>query len=414
MSLKYIDHNGASHDIAGLSPGGNIETGAVATREGNLEMTALNAGSNSFSIQFADPMPDADYEISIEAVSGYPTSAGNIEVVPFYNNTKTANGFTMLVFNSTGDTVAAGMTVHWKAFKLYEVADAEALYSEVTDLKTMVPSNASSTNKFATINDLTGETRPLDRRLDDVEDVVPTTASISNKLATAADVAEAMANAGLKVVSTIPTTPQDKDVILYVGATTEDYQKGGIYEYNSSQAAWILISTADVDLSCYETSWTGTTAQWNALSAVDKAKYQLVNITDDAVGQSVTDAVTNGDMRPITSNAVYDLINQITTATVAVTSSAGSGSLIFRRTGKVVSVFGDVTGLDTSATDILICSAPVGYRPTNAYAAALTLSKTPPYTQNGSIWIYQNGDIRVYKTTGQTASYIFITYVTAE
>ena len=52
----------------------------------------------------------------------------------------------------------------------------------------------------------------------------------------------------------------------------------------------------------------GTTAQWNALSTADKNKYVLVNLTDDkeALGVDAVDAVTDGDIRPVTSNAVFD------------------------------------------------------------------------------------------------------------
>lgn len=54
--------------------------------------------------------------------------------------------------------------------------------------------------------------------------------------------------------------------------------------------------------------FTGTTAEWNELSPSEKVKYQLVNLTDDGETGEVVDAVTDGDMRPVTSNAVANLI----------------------------------------------------------------------------------------------------------
>lgn len=54
------------------------------------------------------------------------------------------------------------------------------------------------------------------------------------------------------------------------------------------------------------TTFIGTIAQWNALSAEDKARYTLVNLTDDGETGETVDAVIDGDMRPVTSNAVYD------------------------------------------------------------------------------------------------------------
>ena len=55
--------------------------------------------------------------------------------------------------------------------------------------------------------------------------------------------------------------------------------------------------------------FTGTRAQWDALSSTQKAKFNIVNTTDeDASGNGVTNAVTNGDMRAVTSNAVADML----------------------------------------------------------------------------------------------------------
>lgn len=304
MSLKYIDHNGASHDIAGISPGGNIEYGAVATRTGNADFPAITGQSGSIEITFSEPMPDDDYLVELEAVSGYPLTSGSITIIPLFANSKTANGFNLLIYNNTGSTIPEGLTIKYTAYKLYDVADAEELYSTVQDMEKAFPSDASSSNKLATIRDVTSETRSLDRRLDDVEDVIPNDATITNKLATAEDVAEAMANAGLKVTDTIPTSPEDGDVLLYIG-TEEGFTKGGIYQYSATQGEWILISTADVDLSNYETSWTGTKAEWDALTTAEKKEYKIANITDDVIGGEVADVVANGDTRPVTSNAVF-------------------------------------------------------------------------------------------------------------
>lgn len=52
-------------------------------------------------------------------------------------------------------------------------------------------------------------------------------------------------------------------------------------------------------------TFTGTIAQWNALSVAEKAKYTIVNLTDDGETGDVVDEIQNGNMNPITSNAVY-------------------------------------------------------------------------------------------------------------
>ena len=301
MSLKYRDKNGAEHVLAGLTPGGDIEYGAVATRSGTFSVPTTSAdGTSVVSVTFGEALPDAEYEVIISSPADVQSSLKSFEFTVF---NKTVSGFQINAHRSANSATTAAVTFNYKAFILYDVADADSLYSEVEDIKTMIPASASSTNKFATASDLRTETRSLDRRLDDVEDVIPDDASISNKLATAADVEEAMENAGLKTVETIPASPEDGEVVLFVGATTEDYQKGGIYQYSSSTATWTLISTADIDVDdALDASsenpvqnkviksaldekqsnvFVGTTDAWNALSATDKAKYNLVSLTDD-------------------------------------------------------------------------------------------------------------------------------------
>ncbi len=111
-------------------------------------------------------------------------------------------------------------------------------------------------------------------------------------------------NEKLKVVATMPATPTNGQVVLYVGTTTTDYTQGGIYLYNGT--AWILISTADVDLTPYKKIFTGTRAEWDALTLVQKKEYDEADLTDDLAGGElvVTDAITTGDLNPVTSNAV--------------------------------------------------------------------------------------------------------------
>lgn len=86
-------------------------------------------------------------------------------------------------------------------------------------------------------------------------------------------------NRKLTVVSSMPSSPTDLRTVLYVGATTEDYIQGGIYIYDEPNDEWIFISAIDVNL--YETSWTGTQAEWAALTEDEQAKYEIVNFTDD-------------------------------------------------------------------------------------------------------------------------------------
>lgn len=80
-------------------------------------------------------------------------------------------------------------------------------------------------------------------------------------------------------------------------------------------------------LSVRPVTFTGTRDEWDALTSTEKAKYALVNLTDDGETSDVVDAVTDGDFRPVTSNAVYDAMPKIQKGTVA-TGNASTKKVI--------------------------------------------------------------------------------------
>lgn len=65
------------------------------------------------------------------------------------------------------------------------------------------------------------------------------------------DVKDAIARAELPnkltMVSTLPATPADGQIVLYIGATTATLVQGGTYKYDAQTASWILISSANVE-----------------------------------------------------------------------------------------------------------------------------------------------------------------------
>lgn len=58
--------------------------------------------------------------------------------------------------------------------------------------------------------------------------------------------------------------------------------------------------------------WHGTLAEWEALSATEKAKYDQAEVIDEYTGVPVVvDKVEAGNLNPVTSNAVAVRINDI-------------------------------------------------------------------------------------------------------
>lgn len=55
--------------------------------------------------------------------------------------------------------------------------------------------------------------------------------------------------------------------------------------------------------------WHGTLAEWENLSAAEKAKYDQAEVIDEYTGVPVVvDKVESGNLNPVTSNAVYDTL----------------------------------------------------------------------------------------------------------
>ena len=132
--------------------------------------------------------------------------------------------------------------------------------------------------------------------------------------------------------------------------------------------------------------FTGTQAEWDALSAAEKAKYTLVSLTDDAdyVG-NIVDAVTNGEMSAVTSNAVYD----------ALLGKLDSSKIKYGISSNAVDTTGSIT-FDTAFADanyiVFIC--PINSNDGIAWSSSV-ISKTASgfvfetkyQTTNSSTWI---------------------------
>lgn len=59
------------------------------------------------------------------------------------------------------------------------------------------------------------------------------------------------------------------------------------------------------------TLWSGHRAAWEALTTEEQSKFRYVMFDDDSETGETVDAVTDGDMRAVTSNAVYNALAQI-------------------------------------------------------------------------------------------------------
>ena len=178
MSIRYRSDNGTETIVSGLTPGGDLEYGAVATREGVVAPTkVLTPGeTEDIAITFDSPMPSNDYIVNIidagsELSMCYAWSVFN----------KTVNGFTARCFNaSTVNRDPRSFNYH--AFILYTVQHAKENAEDIALIKSEIPAGASSSNQLTTKSYVDNADTALDERVSDLEDLIPADASITNQL----------------------------------------------------------------------------------------------------------------------------------------------------------------------------------------------------------------------------------------
>ena len=83
-------------------------------------------------------------------------------------------------------------------------------------------------------------------------------------------------------------------------------------------------------------TFVGTKAEWDLLSVAEKQQYDLADFTDDTASgvPIISDAVTEGDMNPVTSNAVAAAIATSTT-TIGEFTDLGSFGTLAAAGGKI-------------------------------------------------------------------------------
>lgn len=134
----------------------------------------------------------------------------------------------------------------------------------------------------------------------------------------------------VRYVQTLPVSPNIENLIYAVTAPSGKYKfYAGDKENQTTQ-----------ELGGSGAIFTGTQAEWDALTTAEKNEYSQANITDTSSTVFIpVDTVTDGNMNPVTSNAVYDkLVNYTTGTATANPSTVTNGSATWQRIGNVVIV----------------------------------------------------------------------------
>lgn len=128
-------------------------------------------------------------------------------------------------------------------------------------------------------------------------------------------------------VSIMPTATADNSgaIIQYIGATNANYINGYFYKCVSDGGvtpaySWEKIQVSDGGDDTPH--WTGTRAEYEAIKDTLEAG-TIVNFTDDYDdGLEVVDVIENGNMNPVTSNAVAGLLGKVNTIPVTMKPDA--------------------------------------------------------------------------------------------
>lgn len=128
--------------------------------------------------------------------------------------------------------------------------------------------------------------------------------------------------------------------------------------FDSQHAINIAFDSALEDLNKKPNIWIGHKADWDLLSVAKKTEYDEAHFDDDSDtdASQITDAVTDGDMRAVTSNAVYDAMNSVETLSPTFASHVkGSATKIGRL---VIVTIETESGFSIQAYDNLVSGLP--------------------------------------------------------
>lgn len=143
--------------------------------------------------------------------------------------------------------------------------------------------------------------------------------------------------------TSLPNMPYDGMLFFYMGpdvtTTGNELYSNSFYAYNESENTWDYLWTLSDKI------WRGTQAEWDALSAAEKDKYEQAEIIglDNNGVVYVVDRIEAGNMNPVTSNAVYDAMNDIETITPVPIIGGAAGTISWdsfnvKKLGKLVNI----------------------------------------------------------------------------
>lgn len=165
-------------------------------------------------------------------------------------------------------------------------------------------------------------------------------------------------------------------------------------------------------------TFVGTRAEWDLLSVAEKKQYDLADFTDDTASgvPIISDVVTAGDMNAVTSNAVFEYMNDV--ETISLTPNTGAEYRVVElkavRTGNVVSVAGivEVLAQIESKTVATGFPTPLITKDTVNSTQFFLAGQRATNDEGQSARIDKDGNLVIYTSTSGGNYYFSGTYIT--
>ena len=269
MSLRYRDSSGVESIVSGLTPGGDIEAGAVAQKHATISIPATNSNNiQIISSLFSDgDMPDTDYFIYIECDNSRYS---------FKIDLKETTGFRIIARNISSEDISTTTSATVTAIKTYTVQHAAQNAEDIANIKSALPSGIGPSNKLVSTSQFNNTINPITDTVADIEDIIPADASITNKLVSQ---------------QTLDDTVEQMDIDID-DALDED-------STNPVQNK-VVKAAIDTKQNLLEFDTTPTLGSDNPVTSAG------IRAAINAIPSNPVDATTNGDMHAVTSNAAYD------------------------------------------------------------------------------------------------------------
>jgi len=313
MSVNIKQLDGSLKKIAGNTI--LLDATASEIREGTWTNTEVDTATGDTRIEvnvtFEVPMPDTDYMVVFDKpVTGHGESYNYVNV-----STKSTTGFTFYVtYTGNLSHTPLGLQIHWYAVRLVKLDGYTALQNKV--------SNPDSTPTENSTNLVTSG---------GVYDAISSASKIFINSESAWNELDAETKATYQV-AIFTDKPNVNAVDSTDGSTTVVANKNLVFK--------------------------GTLEEWEALTTAEKKTYDEALITNDMDTGEVVNGVTDGDMRAVTSNAVYDAITDLTpvdTVTDGNMKAVTSNAVYDYLTPTEISTTGTTVSQGFATIDIIRC-----------------------------------------------------------